>query len=252
MKKILVSLICAMTLSSIAMADIVKVEIGAGAWMQTPKGTASYNVGGGGDGTNTFDKTEDTSPYVWLLIKHPIPVLPNIRLEYTSIHATGKASGEWNNIAIPTGLSSNSTLDLIEYDIIPYYNLLDNTAWITLDIGLDMKVTNSDYTIDPKNLFTGYEDKSTIVIPLGYVRARVEVPFTGLGLESDVKYITDGTSTIYDIRAKVDYTFDISPMIQPAIEVGYRTQKLQIDESGSDVKTDVYFSGFYSGLMLRF
>ena len=250
MKKILISSALALSLASSANADIVRVEMGAGAWMQTPSGTAEYNAGAGVDGTNKFDETKDTSPYVWMLIKHPIPVLPNLRLEYTSVHSTGEASGSWGGVAIP--LSSKSTLDLKEYDIVPYYNILDNTFWLTVDVGVDIKIIDSDYKVDAVNSFTGYHDTSTISIPLGYVRARVQVPTTGLGIESDVKYITYNGSTVYDIRAKVDYTFDISPIVQPAIEVGYRTQKIKIDDSSYDVKSDITFSGFYTGIMLRF
>jgi hypothetical protein len=40
--------------------------------------------------------------------------------------------------------------------------------------------------------------------------------------------------------------------MQPALEIGYRAQKLDIDESGVDAKLDIDFSGFYAGVMLRF
>jgi len=250
MKKILSTIAMSAILSASLCADMTRVEIGAGAWAQTPSGTADYNAGAGVTGTNTFDETKDTSAYVWMLVKHPIPVVPNIRLEYVSLHATGTASGSWGGLTIPG--TSKSVLDLKEYDIIPYYNILDNTFWTTLDLGVDIKVVDSDYKVEPRGLFTGYEETDTTPIPLVYARVRVEIPTTNIGLESDVKYITTGSSTIYDVRAKVDYTFDISPVVQPALEVGYRTQKIKIDEDDQDVKSDVDFSGFYAGLMLRF
>ncbi len=250
MKKILSTIAMGTLLSASLYADITKVEIGAGAWAQTPSGTANYDKGLGVTGTNTFDETKDTSPYVWMLIKHPIPFLPNIRLEYVSIHATGKASGSWNGLVAP--VNTNSVMDIKEYDIIPYYNVLDNTFWTTVDLGLDIKVMNLDYKVEPNGAFTGYEDTYTAPIPLVYARVRVEIPGTNIGVESDGKYITTGSSTIYDARIKVDYTFDISPVVQPALEIGYRTQKIKIDENNLDVKTDMNFSGFFAGLMLRF
>jgi len=250
MKKILSTIAVSAILSASLCADMTRVEIGAGAWAQTPSGTANYNAGAGITGTNTFDETKDTSSYVWMLIKHPIPILPNLRLEYTTVHATGKASGSWGGVHIP--ITANSVLDINQYDVIPYYNLLDNTFWTTLDVGVDIKVMDSDYKVEPNGLFTGYEDTETTPIPLVYARVRVEIPTTNIGIESDAKYVTTGSSTVYDVCAKIDYTFDISPLVQPALEVGYRTQKIQIDESNSDVKTDMKFSGFYAGLMLRF
>lgn len=250
MKKILSTIAMGTLLSVSLSADITRVEIGAGAWAQAPSGTANYDSGLGVTGTNTFDESKDTSAYIWMLIKHPIPVVPNIRLEYTSVHATGTATGTWNGLAIPG--SSNSVLDMKQYDIIPYYNILDNTFWTTLDLGLDIKVIDSDYKVEPNGLFTGYEDSYKAPLPLLYVRARVEIPTTDIGLEGDVKYVTTGSSTVYDARVKIDYTFDISPVVQPALEIGYRTQKIKIDENNEDVKTDMDFSGFYAGLMLRF
>jgi len=250
MKKFL-SIIAMSTLVSTSLfADFARVEIGAGAWMQKASGTISYDAGSGVTGTNTLDEKKDTSAYVWMLIKHPIPVVPNIRLEYTSIHATGKASGAWNGLVAPA--NTNSVLDIKEYDIIPYYNILDNTFWTTLDLGVDIKVLDVDYKVEPNGVFTGYEDSSTAPIPLLYARARVEIPATNIGLEGDMKYVTTGSSTVYDARIKVDYTFDVTPIIQPSIEIGYRTQKIKIDEDDENVKTDMDFTGFFAGLMLRF
>lgn len=250
MKKLLSTFACAMALSIPMSADIAKVEMGAGAWMQTPSGSANYNAIANATGRDTLNEDKDTSSYVWLLIKHPIPILPNIRLEYTSVSETGKATGKWGDTTIP--VAGNSSLDMKQYDIIPYYNILDNTFWMTLDLGVDLKVVDLDYSINPIDAFTGYSYKETFPLPLLYVRARVEIPVTNIGLEADVKYIGNGSSTIYDARAKVDYTLDISPVVQPALEIGYRTQKIKIDESSADIKTDIDFAGFYAGLMLRF
>jgi len=42
MKKVLSSLACGLILASTASADIARVEMGAGAWMQTPSGAITY------------------------------------------------------------------------------------------------------------------------------------------------------------------------------------------------------------------
>jgi len=254
MKKIftttLVSLVSFVTIVS---ADFIRAEIGTGVWTQTATGKSYYNGStSGARGTDKLQENVNTSNYVWAFIKHPIPIVPNLRLGYVNIHGDGTATGEWSGLGIPSGSSSTSTLDLKEYDIIPYYNILDNTFWVTLDLGLDIKIIDLDYKISKKTFFAGYQYKSTIQLPLGYIRARAQIPTTDLGFEADVKYIQYGSSTIYDIRAKVDYTFDISPLIQPALEIGYRAQRIKIDDSSSDIKTDINFAGPYVGLFLRF
>ncbi|MDP2894112.1 MAG: TIGR04219 family outer membrane beta-barrel protein [Sulfurimonas sp.] len=250
MKKILYTLTCGAVLASTVMADYTRVEMGAGAWAQTSKGNAAY-TDGGANGLYTSSTNKEISPYVWMLIKHPVPVLPNIRLEYVSLEDKGIASGQFKDFDIGAA-STTLSYDMKQYDIIPYYNILDNTAWITLDLGLDIKIIDASYTAAPTTGFAGYKDSVTFPVPLLYARARVQIPSTNLGFETDIKYITTGNSTVYDVRAKVDYLFDFTPVVQPALEVGYRAQKIDIDDSSADAKLDIEFSGFYAGLMLRF
>lgn len=250
MKKILTTLTCISVLATAAMADIARVEMGVGAWMQSSEGGASYSDAGA-DGSYTSSEDDSTRGYIWALIKHPVPVVPNLRLEYVSMEDSGLATGEFKKFDIG-GVTTTMSYDMMQYDIIPYYNILDNTAWITLDLGLDIKVIDIDYDVASSAPFTGYSGSETIAIPLLYARVRTEIPATDIGLEADVKYIKAGDSTVYDVRAKVDYTFDFMPVIQPALEIGYRVQKIDIDESDADATVDLEFSGVYVGLMIRY
>lgn len=250
MKRSFYASLCVALLASGAMADMARVEMGAGIWSQSPKGDASY-TDGGADGRYVSSQKDESSPYVWALIKHPIPVVPNLRLEYVSIEDSGVASGQFKDFDIGAATTTLS-YEMKQYDIIPYYNILDNTPWVTLDLGLDIKVIDLSYTAAPSAPFGGYSDDVMFALPLLYVRTRAEIPSTNIGLEADVKYVTTGDSSAYDVRAKVDYTFEITPLIQPALEVGYRVQKLDIDENDVDAKLDIDYSGFYAGLMLRF
>ncbi|MDY0116433.1 MAG: TIGR04219 family outer membrane beta-barrel protein [Sulfurimonadaceae bacterium] len=251
MKKSIKTMACALLLVTTANADFLRVEAGAGAWMQKPKGGITAD-GASYTGSDISKEDSTTKGYVWVLFKHFVPVVPNLRLEYTEVENDGVANGTFKNF---NALIAPSSLKMKQYDIIPYYNILDNTAWITLDVGLDIKVIDATYDLNHVvNLNTGgtsYSESKTIPLPLGYVRARVEVPATGFGVEADVKYITYSDNTAYDIRAKVDYTFDITPLIQPGIEVGYRVQKYKVDKL-SDIKMDLDFAGFYAGAMVRF
>jgi outer membrane protein len=225
MKKILTTLALFASITTVASADLIRTEIGAGMWMQTPS-TA--------DSTFTSSETEDAQPYVWALIKHPVPIVPNLRVEYVNV----------KNTSLPVlGLSTDITYTQI--DLVPYYNILDNTFWITLDLGLDIK------SISAKKEESTQSTTDSMLLPLGYVRARVQVPLSGFGAEADVKYISYDNNTVYDARAKVDYTFDISPVIQPGIEIGYRMQHFETKELFG-AKMNMDFAGVYAGVMLRF
>ncbi len=260
MKKLLTSLAAVATIASTVNADFARVEMGAGAWMQTPTGDAVISDGDGVlslNGTYTSKETEATDIYVWALIKHPIPVIPNLRLEYVTITDEGDTTGSVNGAGIPSGQSAPTTFDITQFDIIPYYNILDNTFWTTIDLGLDLKVIQTDATVGAVSSgvpfvpdFEGYSSSETTVVPLLYARGRVEIPTTNIGLEADVKAISDGTNTMYDIRAKVDYTLDFIPVVQPAVEVGYRVQQIKVDDG--DTQVDLNYAGVYAGLMLRF
>jgi len=251
MKKLLSALVCAACLASVASADFARIEVGAGMWMQTPSGDITYT-----DGTipasDVSDEKSQNQFYLWALVKHPIPIVPNLRLEYTGIESTGKATGSFKNF---TATAADTSFKVTEYDIIPYYNLLDNTFWVTVDVGLDIKIMEIDYTAEGVVPLVGsatvYKDSITVPLPLLYLRARTEIPMTEIGLEADVKYISYDSNTVYDVRVKVDYTLDFIPIIQPAIELGYRIQKIETND-GEDAKINMDFAGVYAGLMLRF
>jgi outer membrane protein len=253
MKKIISTLAMGAMLATAASADFARVEMGAGAWMQTPSGYAKSSDGYAGlnlSGDYVSNEVQATDTYAWLLVKHPLPIIPNIRLEYTTVTDEGKTTGNVNGFNI-TDPAAPTTIDIKQFDVIPYYNLLDNTFWLTVDVGLDIKVIQSDTYVAATGPFTGYESSDTSVVPLLYLRTRVEIPATNIGIEADGKAITDGTNTLYDARAKIDYTFDFIPVIQPAIEVGYRVQQIKVDD-GSSSQVDLNYSGVYAGLMLRF
>ena len=242
---------CGAMLYSTLSADMMRAEMGVGMWNSKPKGEISY-TSSGITAHDVSNGEKHTEPYFWMLVKYPVPILPNFRLEYVDVSTKGIANGTFKNF---TAASAQTTLDITQFDIIPYYNILD-TAGITLDLGLDIKIADVEYTAEGVTGVSGggttYTESETIPIPLLYMRIRTEIPMTDIGFEADAKFITDNSSSIYDLRIKVDYTLDFIPVVQPALEVGYRVQKYTIDDSSFDEKIDLQFSGFYAGLMVRF
>jgi outer membrane protein len=259
MKKLLTVLSFAALFATTSSADWGRIEFGGGVWDQTPSGYATYTETAGvpvlaaeGKYLSSGKTTSDT--YLWLLIKHPIPIIPNIRLEYVTAYDEGKVTGGFRDFIAPTVAAAS--IDLTEYDIIPYYNLLDNTFWMTIDLGLDIKLIEINYKAEGVNVGsvtdTNYDDTETIPLPLVYLRTRVEIPVTNIGVEADIKYITYSGSTVYDARVKLDYTLDFIPVVQPAFEIGYRVQKIDLTSDDDKTKVNLDFTGVYAGFMLRF
>lgn len=255
MKKVLTTLACGLVLASGLSADFVRAEIGAGVWMQGPGGEISpENPSTTFNGEDALKSDVASQAYVWMFIKHPVPVVPNLRLEYVKASGEGSVTGKFQDFEATGNLSN---IDLTQVDIIPYYNLLDNTFFVTLDVGVDLKVIASDYTAEGVTLSSttptigDYTKTESVVIPMGYARVRGQIPFAGVGAEADVKYIKYGESTVYDVRAKLDYTLTFIPVIQPGIELGYRVQKFEINDI-PNLELNIDFAGFYAGAMLRF
>lgn len=249
-------------------ADIWHIEGGAGLWDGSSEGTIYHqgNINLLGltipdqELTDTLgDHENKTAGYLYVMIKHPIPIVPNVRFEYVGVKSGGEIS-YLKDLGFPIGVveqTRETQLFLTQYDTILFYNLLDNTFWMTFDLGVDIKYVTTQYYVPDLDV----DETSNSIIPMAYLRGRVEAPFAPLALESDIKYITDGESTVYDLRIKVDYTFKMDAALEPGIELGYRLQQFTVygedsnylgDVFSGKSDTDVTFSGVYGGITVKF
>jgi len=253
MKKLLS--IAAMTalMTTAASADIMRIEGAVGAWNSDPSGTISY-ANNSFDLANAAGLNDETNMYAWIYLKHPIPIVPNLRLEYADPSFDGKVANiSWDGNDY---VNVNNTLSLTQYDAVLYYNLLDNTFWMTIDLGLDVKFIEGNYKIDADvlNNSASVDQDLHLVMPLAYARGRVQIPVTNIGIEVLARGMSYGGSEVIDAEIKIDYTMDFVPVVQPGLELGYRYQKVKLDASdiGADANLDTTFSGIYGGIMIRF
>ncbi len=237
-----------------------QLKSGAGAWEASSDGTITETINSTLQVVDNLN-SEELKGYLYLDLRHPLPILPNIRFEYVDLHATGEGKKSSVNTSMLTvslpSAAVQSDLTLTEYDAIAYYNLLDAAMGVTLDAGLSVKFVESLYHVDTVSL----DENTDSVIPMLYLRGRYDLPVFDLGVESDIKYITDGSSTVYDFRVKVDYILGFIPLVHPGIELGYRQQSFDIDGESStiiapilsgDTDTNIVFSGLYGGVTLNF
>ena len=243
-------------LTTAASADLMRIEGGVGVWQTDPSGNIAYT----GTPPSSFDLaneagfSEESNSYVWVYLKHPIPIIPNVRLEYADTSFSGNISSlEWGG---DTYASVNNTLTLNQYDAILYYNILDNTFWTTIDLGLDIKYIDGSYEIAADSVAgsTAVNEPFELAMVLPYVRGRVQIPVTNIGIEAIVRGASYGSNTVMDAQIKVDYTLDMIPVVQPGLEIGYRHQQIDLDggDIGVDANFERTFSGIYGGLMVRF
>lgn len=254
MSKILSGLLLAGVLVTAAQADVVRVEVGGGVWNNELSGSITS-----GTPAVTFDADllaydKESKGYAWLNIKHPVPILPNLRLEYAAVDYAGTSTQSFDYKGVTYAANAKTDLTLDQLDVIMYYNLLDNTAWTTLDIGLDVKVVQAEFNAAQSGGGNAVQEKETLPVPMAYARGRVEIPGTGLGIEGNIKYTAYKNSKIMDYAVKADYTLvDILP-VDVGLEVGYRFQQLDIDGTDFSIDTtaDIEISGVFAGAVIRF
>ena len=241
-------------------ADGWQLNSGAGVWEANSDGTITETINSTLQVVDNLESKE-LKGYLYIDLRHPLPLLPNLRFEYADLHAKGEGKKSSMNtslfsVSLPS-VAVQSDLTLTQYDAIAYYNLLDAPIGITLDAGVSLKFVHSLYHVDTVSL----DEEADSMIPMLYLRGRYDLPVADLGVESDIKYITDGSSTVYDLRIKVDYTLGFIPLLHPGVELGYRQQGFDIDGENStliapilsgDTDTNIVFSGLYGGVTLNF
>jgi len=252
MKKLL-SAAAALTLTySGAQADMLRVWAGVGGWSASPSG----EIRGDNSGDTTFDLEDDGgmessgSFYGWFMVKHFVPLLPNLRVERTSLSFDGKSERGLTVDGKTFGVNADTELTLDQTDVILYYNFLDNLAWLTLDLGFGAKLIDGE--ISAKSFGQSASVEIDAPVPVLYGRVRAEVPTTGLAFEADTKSVSVGDFSLSDTRLKIDYDLLSAAMLSLGVEGGYRIQTLDFDSGKSDPYADVDISGVFFGANLKF
>lgn len=221
-----------------ASADFLGLYAGGGAWAHEPSG--GFETTNILDTTismdNTLGMSKETEGYLWVAFDHPVPLLPNVRLEKTNLTHTGISSGvTFNGV---TGLTGDAIASLNSTDITLYWRLLDN--WINLDIGLTARKFDGEFTIGSESLTV------TETVPMLYAAAQFDLPFTGLSVGGDINMISAGDNSLTDTRIRVLYEMGLI-----GFEAGLRNTSIQLDDADS-VTTDITFSGLFVGAFLHF
>lgn len=227
-------------------ASTLSISAGGGIWQTTPTGQVSKT----GDPApvdveqDLFWGKENQNSF-FLALEHPIPVLPNVRLSQINLSQSGSGPVTFTyNGQTFTGTVTNSA-DIRQTDILLYYEVLDDTLMLNLDLGLDIKLLDMSYNI--RDTFgNATSDSYSITLPLLYGMFGI-TPIDPLYLGVEAQYVTYQGSTLTDVLAKISYTFDF----RVGIEAGYRLQSIELDNV-NDATGKLDFKGPFAGIYLRF
>jgi outer membrane protein len=249
MKRCLLPSLFLLLCSSVAQADFVGFTVGGAMWNHQPSGDFSYSESGVAtdiDFEDTLGLSTDAEGFFWLSFEHPVPFLPNLKLQQTSLSSEGSEMVT-QNIGFGdltfTG-KVDSSISLNQTDIILYYEFLDNV--VSLDAGLNIKKIDVEFKLS--TTLAGEESVSeTLYVPMLYVAGRADLPLTGLYLGGSGSLISAQGSSFSDYQFNVGYESSIGL----GVEGGYRILSIKIDDV-ADINTDFKFDGAYLGLFYHF
>lgn len=237
---------------SLASADtILGLYAGAGQWYLTLNGEVS-------DGGSTVDLAElgiddETSTELWAHFEHPIPLIPNIRLMHTTIKVNERSTAQrefsFGDANFEITLPILTDMDLSHTDATLYYEILDN--WLTFDVGLTARYFDGYVDIQPELQGQGNSVALSGVVPMLYLNAQLDLPFTGWNVGAYGNAASYRGDRITDFAAKVGYEFELTPLLDIGVNLGYRLMSLKTEEI-DDLMADAELSGMYAELQVHF
>ncbi len=208
------------------------------------------------DGTNVdFNFNHTVRVNFYAALEHPIPLIPNIKLQRTNMDTDGDATLNTNFtfggelFALDTVASSFVQLD--STDIILYYELLDNDL-ISFDVGLNVKYVDGELSVraqdDPSlRAFEAFSGP----VPMAYSRIEVGIPFSGFGAFVEGSFLAVDDHTLSDFQAAITYSLLDNIVIDLTFQVGYRAVSLELDDL-DDIFSDLEFKGAFAGVEVHF
>ena len=241
MKKISLAL-CLAGLVSFANADFLSISGGIGYEQQNISGYAKVNdtinyfnkksaETDGNPNTGNLGLDDKSNMFLWAKFIHPIPIIPNVKVQYTRYDSTGHSNyiaggiKIFGDFSIPTAITNASTsMEIDSYDLTLFYEFKPVVADIEVGLGVDYwkghtKITGEDTVTKTTNTYV--DDDWTVVLP--YLYGHVEsMRFFGFSALATVKYAKAGDNHHYDYLAALKYTFDIVGPVNPFVKLGYR------------------------------
>ena len=262
---ILATLVCGVSFAS---ADFLSISGGVGIEQQKIDGyvksgnTINYfnNSSAETDGninSGNLGLEDKNNPYVWVKLINPIPVIPNIKFQYTRYSSTGHSNyiaGNvkiFNDVNIPTAITDAGTkMDINSYDLTFFYEFHPVFADIEAGAGFDYWSGKTTITGTAGGLHKTWLDSSwSVVLPYlyGHIETMQIFGFSALGT---LKWAKAGDNHHYDYLGALKYTIDVPGPVNPFVKVGYR-YKEAYGVDGSNI-TKLRYKGFFAEIGAKF
>lgn len=237
-------------LPNFAWADtILGLHAGVARWQAAFRGDVGENQNT--ESLEALGHDEEPSVFFWANFEHPIPILPNVRVMSSNLssEATSKRALNFRLGGIDVVVSDQvaTSIDLTHLDGTLYYEVLDN--WLTLDLGVTAR-RYSGYVQVTSDLIGNPIGELEGVLPMLYVNARADLPFTGWHLATQANIVNDGTNSVEDFLGKVGYEMDFVAM-DVGVNLGYRIMSLYVEDF-DDLFADADARGIFAEVQIHF
>ncbi len=251
MKKTILAVGLAALISANAQADtLLGLYVSGQVWANT----ASGSFGEGSDNQSVFDFDDEYQGSYSVAFEHPIPLIPNAKIAYTTLDTVGGTTINSNFTFSGATYNANTQLDTtlaasyIDYTL--YYEVFDNDL-LTFDFGLTARDLDTYITVVEPNTDIDSDLSASGYIPMLYVSTIVGLPFTGFNFFAEGNYVSYDSQTIYDLQAGVSYELLDNLAVDVDLTLGYRTVKLELNDL-DDFYSDLTFDGAFAGVIVHF
>lgn len=187
-----------------------------------------------------------------LKIEHPIPLIPNIRVQYNNLTATGETvldktfvfQGQQFTVASRVG----QDVDLTNYDATFYYEILDNNL-VSLDVGVTAKYIDGELSVF--NDTQSARKAISTFIPMAYGYTSIGLLGTDLAVFAEGNYVKYDGSSLSDYKVGVSYELIDVFAFDLQLQAGFKRSLLVLDDI-DDLDADLNFKGAFLGLQLHF
>lgn len=234
------------TLTTAHADTILGIYAGIGNWNPEYSG----DIGNSALNIEELGFDDDNYSFGYIALEHPIPILPNIRLQRTEMDtsetATLNRSFEFDNVTFDVNETVATDLDLSHTDVILYYEVLDN--YVSVDLGINARVFDGEVTVTGEN--SGRDSLGIdATLPMLYGKVQFDIPATGFYVGADASFIDIDGDSLSDITLRGGYAFD--SVVDLGVEFGYRIIELELDDL-DDFNTDIEIDGFYGAVTFHF
>lgn len=223
------------------------VYAGAGTWRQELNGeiaTGPINI----DVEDDLALDDELNNVMYLAIEHPLPFVPNIRLNYTDLSLSGDSvlsrPIEFNNIVFNLSEAIATDVDVTQIDLVLYYELLDNV--VSLDVGVAARWIDGEFSLMSLNQTA--RAQFDVVIPTAYVKVRADLPFSGFWIGAEMQASGYKGNDLMDANAQIGWE---SPLRLGA-ELGWRTFDVEFSDLGDIAEAGLDISGPYFAFNFHF